>query len=144
MLMLSIVACKNNEPSQHNSGTTVYESSLHEQYMDLLNDINKIEITNGQTGELMTIDDPSIVTQWINNVYRLPIMLNSNEKAGAGFLYSLTLYDDEQDILSFSNTEINEQATVDAHALVNAIETLINKVNLEKEKDHETVKGSEY
>lgn len=133
LLLTACVACQQKDDPAEDTGQSVYETSLYEQYLEQLDGIDLITITNGTNGEKTTIDNPELVTLWLQNVQRLPIIVDSQAEIGVGFLYNVQLFHNNELVTSFTNSGINNMATVDAHALVNAIESLLQRNAQEKE-----------
>lgn len=133
LLFTACVACQHKDVPAENAGQSVYETSLYEQYLEQLDGIDLITISNGTNGEKTTIDNPDLAALWLQNVQRLPIIVDAQAEIGVGFIYNVELFRNNELVTAFTNTGINNIATVDAHALVNAIESLLQRNAHEKE-----------
>jgi hypothetical protein len=94
-------------------------------YHGNLNEINKIEVTNGQNGENTVITDQKAFKKFISDIKDIKVAQNKNTDI-KGWLYSVTLYNQAKKLMSFTTSEIEGKTKKNDAKLVTAIETLIN------------------
>ncbi|WP_165346889.1 hypothetical protein [Gottfriedia acidiceleris] len=107
------------------SGCNTDNKSFSEVYHGNLNEISKIEVTNGQNGEISVITDQKAIKNFISDIKVIKVTQNKNTNV-KGWLYSVTLYNQDKKLMSFTTSEIAGKTKKDNAKLVNAIETLLN------------------
>lgn len=119
LLLIVLLSACSQEPK-----TRLVETTLLEQYGDLLSEIDYITVRQSN-GDLTEITNPGIVHQWLQNVSRLPLAIDQQHEGSVGFLYSINLYKDNELKAQFSTEIINEYWLLPNEALVHAINTLL-------------------
>lgn len=107
------------------SGCNTDYKSFSEVYHGNLNEINKIGVTNGQNGENIVITEQKAIKNFISDIKDSKVSQNKNTIV-KGWLYSVTLYNQDKKSMSFTTSEIVGKTNKDDAQLVTAIETLLN------------------
>ncbi|WP_129692222.1 hypothetical protein [Gottfriedia acidiceleris] len=100
--------------------------SFSDVYHGNLNEINKIEVTNGQNGENTVITEQKAIKNFISDIKDIKVSQNKNTNV-KGWLYSVTLYNQDKKLMSFTTSELVGKTKKDDAKLVTAIETLLNQ-----------------
>lgn len=114
VLILVITGCSKLEPM-----------TFEEIYSGDLSEVSKIEIRHGN-GELKEITDQSIINSWLDSLKNIVFEPSTNQDGQVGYLYNVSLFEEEILTLSFSTTQINdvyynenEQVLQQLHSLFN-------------------------
>ncbi|QKE71980.1 hypothetical protein HPK19_03815 [Arthrobacter citreus] len=107
------------------SGCNSDNKSFSELYQGNLNEISKIKITNGQNGENRVITEKKAIDNFISDIKDIKVAQNKNTDV-KGWSYSVTLYNQDKKLMSFTTSEIEGKTKKDDTTLVIAIETLLN------------------
>ncbi|MFB7140794.1 hypothetical protein ACFCYN_14165 [Gottfriedia sp. NPDC056225] len=107
-------------------GCNTDKKSFSEVYHGNLNEINKIEVTNGQNGENRVITEQKAIKNFITDIKDIKVSQNKNTNE-KGWLYSVTLYNQDKKLMSFTTSEIVGKTKKDDAKLITAIETLLNQ-----------------
>ncbi|MGG0179125.1 hypothetical protein [Gottfriedia acidiceleris] len=107
------------------TGCNMTNNSFSEVLHENLNKINKIEVTNGQNGENTVITEQKAINNFISNIKDIKFTQNKNSDV-KGWLYSITLYNQDKKVMSFTTSEIKGKTKKDNEKLVTSIETLLN------------------
>lgn len=94
-------------------------------YHVYLNEISKIEVTNGQNGENTVITEQKALKNLFRDIKDIKVAKNKNTEV-KGWLYNVTLYNQDKRLMSFTTSEIEGKTKKDDEKLVTAIETLLN------------------
>ncbi|HIW35143.1 MAG TPA: hypothetical protein IAA29_20420 [Candidatus Paenibacillus intestinavium] len=127
LLFLLIVLSGCTKPStaiQDDNTVTLDNTTLEEQYGDLLNDIDYIKIRSAD-GELYEIRQPDIIKQWVQDVSTLPLALYKETDSTSGTLYSVNLYSANELNVQFSTNSVNGYHLKSNIELANAINDLL-------------------
>ncbi|MEI4800426.1 hypothetical protein ACIGHG_03630 [Bacillus sp. NPDC077411] len=112
LLTFFLAACQNNTMNF----TDIYPH-IH---------VTKIEITKGN-GENTIITNQTHIDEWINHMQSITFALEKNQEKKVGYLYSVKMYNKDEEVGSFTTSKINEYYYKENTELVSAIEDLINK-----------------
>lgn len=108
------------------SGCNTDNKSFSDVYHGNLNEINKIEVTNGQNGENTVITKQKAIKNFISDIKDIKVSQDKNTNV-KGWLYSVTLYNQDKKLMSFTTSELVGKTKKDDENLVTAIETLLNQ-----------------
>ncbi|UPM53688.1 hypothetical protein [Gottfriedia acidiceleris] len=107
------------------SGCDTENKSFSEVYHINLNEINKIEVTNGQNGENTVTTEQNVINNFISDIKDIKIAQYKKTDV-KGWLYSITFYNQNKKLMSFTTSEIEGKTKKDETKLVTAIETFLN------------------
>ncbi|PEK99858.1 hypothetical protein [Bacillus sp. AFS017336] len=107
------------------SGCNSDNKSFSELYHGNLNEISKIKITNGQNGGNTVITEQKAIDNFISDIKDIKVAQNKNTDV-KGWVYSVTLYNQDKKLKSFTTSEIEGKTKKDDATLVIAIEKLLN------------------
>ena len=96
VLILVITGCSKLEPM-----------TFEEIYSGDLSEVSKIEIRHGN-GELKEITDQSIINSWLDSLKNIVFEPSTNQDGQVGYLYNVSLFEEEILTLSFSTSQIND------------------------------------
>lgn len=88
--------------------------------------VTKIEITKGN-GENTIITNQTYIDEWIKRMEHITFALEKKQEKIVGYLYSVKMYNKDEEVGSFTTSEINGNYYKENSELVSAIEDLINK-----------------
>ncbi|MFD0770761.1 hypothetical protein ACFQZ1_18630 [Bacillus sp. CGMCC 1.60114] len=88
--------------------------------------VTKIEVTKGN-GENTIITNQTHIDEWINHMQSITFALEEKQEKKVGYLYSVKMYNKDEEVGSFTTSEINGHYYKENTELVSAIEDLINK-----------------
>lgn len=111
------------------SGCNTDSKSFSEVYHGNLNEINKIEVTNGQNGKNTVITEQEAINNFISDIKDIKVAQNKTTDV-KGWLYSVTFYNHNKKLMSFTTSEIEGKTKKDDTKLVTAIETFLNHSSL--------------
>lgn len=107
------------------SGCNTENKSFSEVYHGNLNEIKKIKITNGQNGENTVITERNAINNFISDIKDIKVAQNKKTDV-KGWLYSITFYNQNKKLMSFTTSEIEGKTKNDETKLVTVIETFLN------------------
>jgi len=105
----------------------VTPKKLSELYHGELQKVNHVEIRSGSTGELKSYSDQSMIQDWIKQIDELSLVPDSNQEDRTGFLYRISLFEDNEPKLAFTNNQISGTYYNHNPELVSAIEQLFKR-----------------
>lgn len=73
-----------------------------------LNDVSKIGIFDGSTGYEVTTTDNEKIQDFIKEIKSVKFLPDDNQEKRDGFRYSITFFENDEQIFQFGTTEINE------------------------------------
>ncbi|WP_019415360.1 hypothetical protein [Paenisporosarcina sp. TG20] len=89
------------------AGCGLETKTLPEFYERDLDDVNKIVIIDGSTGDRKTIIDNVVINEFLSEIKDIKFIPEKNQEGRVGWRYSITLFHDEQ-TFQFGLTQINE------------------------------------
>lgn len=96
-LVFVLGGCGQAEPEP--SLTTQKLSDL---YPGDIGNVDYIEIRSGSTGKLVKVTDKWVIKNWIDEVRNLEFVPDPNQEDRVGYLYWVTLYENQEAKLSFT------------------------------------------
>jgi len=112
------------------STATLDNTTLEEQYGDLLDDIDYITIRSGN-GDLFEIKETNIVKQWVQDVSTLPLPIDNETEGAVGTLFVVKLYSGNELKVNFSTDHVNDYLLKPNSDLVNAIKYLLPSTEIQ-------------
>jgi len=107
---------------------------FQELYPENLARVTRIVMRSGSTGELRAVTEPAVIAQWSRDVENLVLTPDPNQEGRSGFLFSVKLYEGEQETFSFTPGAIggfyyqnNEQFTASIRQLYDEHATRIGE-----------------
>ncbi|MGG2095562.1 hypothetical protein AB1283_23770 [Bacillus sp. S13(2024)] len=88
--------------------------------------VTKIEVTKGN-GENTIITNQTHIEEWINRMQSITFTLEKNQEKIVGYLYSVKMYNKDEEVGRFTTSEINGYYYKKNTELESAIENLMNK-----------------
>ncbi|MEI4829161.1 hypothetical protein WAX78_06815 [Bacillus sp. FJAT-53711] len=88
--------------------------------------VTKIEITKGN-GENTIITNQTHIDEWINRMQSITFTLEKKQEKIVGYIYSVKMYNKDEEVGSFTTSEINGYYYKKNTELESAIENLMNK-----------------
>ncbi|GGB44463.1 hypothetical protein [Fictibacillus barbaricus] len=90
------------------TGCGLETKTLPQFYEKDLADVSKIVIVDGNTGYKKTITDNIIIEDFLGDIKDIKFILDENQKARDGFIYSITLFQDDEETFQFGLTQVND------------------------------------
>ncbi|CAM4465736.1 hypothetical protein [Paenibacillus tarimensis] len=72
-----------------------------------ITNVSSIEILSGDGGERKTINDKSVIKEWLEKIRHVQVVPEPDQEDYTGFLYVFTLYEHGEEMLTFSPLIIN-------------------------------------
>lgn len=107
---------------------------LAELYPGELENVARIEIRSGSTGQLVRITDAAKVAAWLREVREMEFVPDPNQEDRTGFLYAVSLFEhqDEAAKLSFTPSSTGGHYYLHNEELRKKIEALFEDAQLER------------
>ena len=95
------------------TGCGLETKTFTEFYKNDLEDVTKIQIHDGSTGSIETakskiITDEKVIDEFLSEIKDVQFIPEENQEDRVGFLYSITLYEDEQMTFIFTENEVTD------------------------------------
>lgn len=119
VVMLIFVGCSKALPEPD-----LATKKLNELYPGDIQKVDYIEIRSGSTGQLKSYTDQEQIQDWINKVNKLILVPDSNQEGRTGFLYGISLFENKELKLDFTNNNISGKYYIHNEELVNEIQVL--------------------
>lgn len=103
-----------------------------ELYQGDLSKVDKLTIRSGSTGELRIITDKVKIDQWLNFMKDIRFVPDSNQEGRSGWIYSVALYEGENEVFQFIPNQINEVYYIADEKVITSMEELFNSAKKEK------------
>ena len=108
------------------TGCNMDKKSFSKLYQGNLSKITTIEITTGKDGKNTVITDPQAIKNFFTDIKDIKVARNKNTDV-KGWKYSVTFYNQDKKLMSFTTNEIEGKTKKDNETLITAIETLLNQ-----------------
>jgi len=109
---------------------TLDNTTLEEQYGDLLDNVDYITIRSGN-GDLFEINEANIINQWLQDVSTLSLSIDNETEGAVGTLFVVKLYSGNELKVNFSTDHVNEYLLKPNSDLVNAIKVLLPSTEIQ-------------
>ena len=90
------------------TGCGLETKTLTEFYKNNLEDVTKIQVQDGSTGYSKIITDKKVISEFLSEIKDVQFIPEENQEDRAGFLYSITLYEDEQMTFIFTENYVTD------------------------------------
>lgn len=90
------------------TGCGLETKTLTEFYKNDLEDVTKIQVQDGGTGYSKITTDKKVIDEFLSEIKGVQFIPEENQEDRAGFLYSITLYEDEQMTFIFTENEVTD------------------------------------
>ncbi|MGE7909222.1 hypothetical protein [Lysinibacillus xylanilyticus] len=90
------------------TGCGLETKTLTEFYKNDLEDVTKIQVQDGSTGYSKITTDKKVIDEFLSEIKDVQFIPEENQEDRAGFLYSITLYEDEQMTFIFTENEVTD------------------------------------
>ncbi|WP_431810676.1 hypothetical protein [Lysinibacillus capsici] len=90
------------------TGCGLETKTLTEFYKNDLEDVTKIQVQDGGTGYSKITTDKKVIDEFLSEIKDVQFIPEENQEDRAGFLYSITLYEDEQMTFIFTENYVND------------------------------------
>ncbi|RAR41036.1 hypothetical protein [Paenibacillus sp. MDMC362] len=107
ILFLMTIVCGCQSKSENSIPTHLISISLTKIYPRDISNVNKVELLDGSTGERKTIVDERIIQEWLNKIKEIELIPDDNQEQRSGYIFGITLFENEDKILGFIPNEIN-------------------------------------
>jgi hypothetical protein len=89
-------------------GCGLETKTLPQFYEKDLDDVTKVVIVDGRTGHEKTTTDNGDIKEFFNIIKDIKFIPEENQEQREGWLYSITLFQDEEQTFRFWETKVNE------------------------------------
>jgi len=100
-IVLAIVGC-----SKKVAELDLTTKKLHTYYAGDIQNVDYIELRDGTNGELIYITEQVDIDSFVQRVSELDIVPNPNQSGGVGFKYNVTMFENNEVKLTFTNHTI--------------------------------------
>ena len=90
------------------TGCGLETKTFTEFYKNDLKDVTKIQVQDGSTGYSKITTDKKVIDEFLSEIKDVQFIPEENQEDRAGFLYSITLYEDEQMTFIFTENEVTD------------------------------------
>lgn len=90
------------------TGCGLETKTLPEFYKNDLEDVTKIQVQDGGTGYSKITTDKKVIDEFLSEIKGVQFIPEENQEDRAGFLYSITLYEDEQMTFIFTENYVTD------------------------------------
>lgn len=90
------------------TGCGLETKTLPEFYEKELDDVTKIQILDGSTGAKKVIHDKEVINDFLSEIKDIKFIPEENQGDRSGFRYGIALYQEEENIFSFSLNEVDD------------------------------------
>lgn len=90
------------------AGCGLETKTFTELYPKNLDDVTQIVIVDGRTGKEKTVTDKVSIKEFLKEIEHIKFIPEESQEPREGWLYSIKLYSDKEEIFQFGPTEINE------------------------------------
>lgn len=119
VVLISAAGC-----SSHSIEPKIKVQKLHEAYPGDIEQVTRIEIRNGGTGELRTFTDQQSIDKWIRAVRELELIPDPNQEDRTGYSLGVSLYERKELKLGFTESSIDGHYILVNEALIDATKQL--------------------
>ncbi len=90
------------------SGCGLEPTTIEKEYEGSLDQVTKIEIVDGSTGELVFTEEKEEINQFIYEIKEIVFNPDENQEKREGFLYSIHFYENSERTFHFSLNTIGD------------------------------------
>jgi len=90
------------------TGCGLETKTFTEFYKNDLEDVTKIQVQDGSTGYSKITTDKKVIDEFLSEIKDVQFIPEENQEDRVGFLYSITLYEDEQMTFIFTENEVTD------------------------------------
>lgn len=90
------------------TGCGLETKTFTEFYKNDLKDVTKIQVQDGSTGYSKITTDKKVIDEFLSEIKDVQFIPEENQEDRVGFLYSITLYEDEQMTFIFTENEVTD------------------------------------
>ncbi|MCG7376292.1 hypothetical protein MH215_04760 [Paenibacillus sp. ACRSA] len=123
---LAVTAC--NGPQVEKLTT----QTIQQFYPGDMENVDSIEITDGSSGVRKVFSNKKQIQEWINQVKNLTFVPDSNQEDRSGFLYAVSLLENNQIKLGFTPNSQGGHYYIHNEELTTQIQRLLENENLTK------------
>jgi Cdc6-like AAA superfamily ATPase len=89
-------------------GCGLETKTLSQFYEKNLDDVNKIVIVDGSTGNKKTVTENEVIKEFLSEIKDIKFILDENQEKREGWRYSIKLFQDDKPAFQFGLSEVNE------------------------------------
>lgn len=89
-------------------GCGLETKTLSQFYEKNLDDVNKIVIVDGSTGNKKTVTENEVIKEFLSEIKDIKFIPDQNQENRVGWRYSITLFQDDKQAFQFGLSEVNE------------------------------------
>ena len=90
------------------TGCGLETKTFTEFYKNDLEDVTKIQVQDGSTGYSKITTDKKVIGEFLSKIKDVQFIPEENQEDRTGFLYFITLYQDEEMTFIFTLNEVND------------------------------------
>ena len=90
------------------TGCGLETKTFKEFYKNDLEDVTKIQVQDGSTGYSKITTDKKVIGEFLSKIKDVQFIPEENQEDRTGFLYFITLYQDEEMTFIFTLNEVND------------------------------------
>ncbi|MCY9550070.1 hypothetical protein [Lysinibacillus xylanilyticus] len=115
------------------TGCGLETKTLTEFYKNDLEDVTKIQVQDGGTGYSKITTDKKVIDEFLSEIKDVQFIPEENQEDRAGFLYSITLYEDEQMTFIFTENEVTDYYYYTEPGIYPIVDSFYKNLKVEEE-----------
>ncbi|WP_339194728.1 hypothetical protein MKY27_09765 [Solibacillus sp. FSL R5-0449] len=115
------------------TGCGLETKNFTEFYKNDLEDVTKIQVTDGSTGYSKIITDKKVIGDFLSEIKDVQFIPEENQEDRAGFRYAISLYEGEQMTFIFTENEVTDYYYYTEPDIYPIVDSLYKNTKLEEE-----------
>lgn len=115
------------------TGCGLETRNFTEFYKNHLEDVTKIQVTDGSTGYSKIITDKKVIGEFLSEIKDVQFIPEENQEDRAGFRYAISLYEGEQMTFIFTENEVTDYYYYTEPDIYPIVDSFYKNTKLEEE-----------
>ncbi|MFS0876340.1 hypothetical protein [Solibacillus isronensis] len=115
------------------TGCGLETKNFTEFYKNDLEDVTKIQVTDGSTGYSKIIKDKKVIGEFLSEIKDVQFIPEENQEDRAGFRYAISLYEGEQMTFIFTENEVTDYYYYTEPDIYPIVDSLYKNTKIEEE-----------
>lgn len=115
------------------AGCGLETKTLSQFYEKDLDDVNKIVIVDGSTGNKKTVTENEVIKEFLTEIKDIKFIPDENQEKRVGWRFSITLFQDDKPAFQFGLSEVNENYYNTEPDIYPIVENLYENLDVQEE-----------